>query len=119
MRATKTFRQILEETADANSRRVADRARLASWTAKVSVGLRSKRLAYGVKRAAIEFGVAVFPSRFALSGLEEDGRLARVHYCGGGSFHLPVAECGGAARGWVDEERARISREWGKARQAA
>jgi predicted transcriptional regulator of viral defense system len=116
MRTTKTFRQILEETADANSRRLADRARLANWTAKISLGLRSKRLAYGVKRAAIERGVAVFPSRFALSGLEEDGRLARVQFGNAACFHLPVGECGVATRGWIEGERRRISSTWRRAR---
>ena len=119
MRTTKTFREILEETADANSHRVAERARVASRTARISVGLRSKRLAYGVKRAAIEFGVDRFPSRFALSGLEEDGRLARVQYGNVACFHLPLADVGGATRGWVEGERARISREWREARKAA
>ena len=68
MRSAKTFQQILEETAAANSRRLATRARLASHVAKCARDMNSKRRAYGVKHAALEHGVAVFPSRFALSG---------------------------------------------------
>lgn len=119
MRQRTTFRQILEATADENSDRLAARARLASHTAKCARSMESKRLAYRVKHAAIEHGVAVFPSRFALSGLEMDGRLARVQYSGQACFHLPVADCGDSTKRWIDKERARVSMEWGRGREAA
>lgn len=118
MRQTKTFQQILEATAETSSRRLADRARLASHTAKCARNLTSKRLAYGVKHAALEHGVAVFPDRFSLSGLEEDGRLARVQVSGRGCFHLPLAACGVETKGWIEKERGRISREWTRRRAA-
>lgn len=119
MRRAKTFRQILEETAAASSHRLAARARLASHVAKCARDMNSKRRAYGVKHAALEHGVAVFPSLYALSGLEEDGRLVRVQVSGAGCFHLPLAGCGEGTRGWIDAERARVVVEWDAGRRAA
>lgn len=119
MRDHVTFREILAKTADASSRRLVERARAASSVAKVATGLWSKRRAYAVKHAALEFGVERFRDEFALSGLEEDGRLVRVKWRQEVCFHLPVAGCGENSRQWLREERARISTEWREIAKAA
>jgi hypothetical protein len=119
MRATKTFREILETTADANSRRVVERAHTASRIAKCASDMGSRRLAYGVKHAALAHGLERFPDRFELSGLELDGRLARIRYRDEACFHLPVSACGAPARAWMDAERARIATTWALVGKAA
>lgn len=110
MRNHITFRQILAQTADASSKRLVERARVASSVAKVARGLASRRAAYAVKRAALEHGVARFAPEFSLSGMEEEGRLLRVRYRHEASFHLPVARCGAATLAWVRSERAEVAR---------
>lgn len=112
MRDHVTFREILAKTADASSRRLVERARTASSVAKVATGLGSKRRAYAVKHAALEHGVERFRAEFALSGIEEDGRLVRVRWRHEACLHLPVDGCGENSRQWLREERARISAEW-------
>lgn len=119
MTARKTFAEIVRETETEGSRRVAERARLASRVAKAACDGRSRRLAYTVKREAIEHGVAHFARAFALGGIEDDGRLLRVAIRGEMSLHLPVAGCSAETRRWVDSERARVVREWGRGRRAA
>jgi hypothetical protein len=119
VRARKTFREILEAAAEANSHCVAERARLASRTAKCARDIASKRLAYGVKHKALQHGVARFPERFALSGLELDGRLARIQYGEQACFHLPMSDCSAPTREWIDGERARILTAWSRVRSAA
>jgi hypothetical protein len=119
MRFRKTFREILEATAAASGDRVAERALFASRTAKCARDLESKRLAYSVKHTALQHGVAKFPARFALSGLELDGRLARIQYGEQACFHLPVSDCTAATREWIDDERGRIVTTWQRVRFAA
>lgn len=119
MTSRKTFAEILQDTAPASSKRLADRARLASHAAKCAGNLRSKRLAYAVKHATLEFAVAKFPERFTLGGLEEDGRLARMQYQNQMSFHLPVRELAAPTQEWMKGERARIVGAWRGGRVAA
>jgi hypothetical protein len=115
----KTFREILQETAEGAGYRLADRARLASHTAKHANNLRSKRLAYDVKRAALEHAVERLPDQFGLGGLEQDGRLLRMQYRNEASFHLPVRELAAPTQDWMTRERARIVAGWQKGRVAA
>lgn len=119
MRNHITFREILAQTADASSKRLVERARVASSVAKVARGLASRRAAYAVKRAALEHGVACFAPEFSLSGMEEEGRLLRVRYRHEASFHLPVAGCGENSKRWLREERARIAAQWREVAKAA
>lgn len=119
MRNHITFQEILSQTADASSRRLVERARVASSVAKVASGLASRRRAYAVKHAALEHGVACFASEFSLSGIEEEGRLLRVRYRHEASFHLPAAGVGEESRRWLQGERARISAEWREVARAA
>jgi hypothetical protein len=118
MRDHVTFREILAKTADASSRRIVERARVASSVAKVARGLGSKRRAYAVKHAALEFGVERFRAEFALSGIEEDGRLVRVRWRQEACLHLPIAGCRTETLVWMEMERANIISEFA-ARRAA
>lgn len=119
MRDHPTFRQILDQAADANSRRLLERARLAGSIAKCTRNASSRRAAYDVKHRALEHGVATFAASFALSGVEEDGRLLRLRWPHEACLHLPVAGCGEGTTRWLQEERARISTEWGGMSKAA
>lgn len=119
MRDHPTFRQILDQTADANSRRLFERARLAGSIAKCTRNASSRRAAYGVKRRALEHGVATFAASFALSGVEEDGRLLRLRWRHEACLHLPVAGCGEGTLRWVQAEKRDVMREWRGLRVAA
>ncbi len=119
MRDHVTFQQILVETAEAAGARLVQRARLASSIAKTATNLRSRRAAYGVKHRAIEHGVERFAQAFALSGLEEDGRLLRVRWKHEACLHLPVAGCSEGTRAWVDGERRKEVGKWRAMGEAA
>ena len=114
-----TFRQILDQTADANSRRLFERARLAGSIAKCTRNASSRRAAYDVKHRALEHGVATFAESFALSGVEEDGRLLRLRWRHEACLHLPVAGCGEGTLRWVQAEKQNAIREWRELRVAA
>lgn len=111
MREHVTFREILAQTAEASSRRLVERARTASSVAKVATGLGSKRRAYAVKHAALEHGVERFRAEFALSGIEEDGRLVRVRWRQEACLHLPLSACSEGTVGWVAKEAKRIVKD--------
>lgn len=112
MRNHITFREILSQTAESSSKRLVERARVASSVAKVARGLASRRAAYAVKRAALEHGVARFPERFELSGIEDEGRLVRVKFGEFGCLHLPVSSCKEVTRDWIARESRRVLRSW-------
>lgn len=114
MRDHVTFREILAKTADTSSRRLVERARVASSVAKVARDLASRRRAYAVKHAALDRGLVRFSQSFELSGLEEDGRLLRVKHKEMGCLHLPVSACTSEAQRWIAEERARVVQLWGQ-----
>lgn len=119
MRQRETFQQILEKTAPAASRRVVERARLASSIAKCARNATSRREAYAVKRRALEHGVATFAGDFALSSVENDGALVGLRFRHELCLHLPVAACSPGTVRWVEGERRRVVREWGMVREAA
>ena len=108
MRQRETFQQILEKTAPAASRRLVQRARLASSIAKCARGAASRREDYAVKRRALEHGVERFTGEFALSSLENDGALVGVRFRHEACLHLPVAGCTEATVRWVEAERGRV-----------
>jgi len=119
MRDHETFQQILDKSADANSRRLMDRARMASSIAKCTRNASSRRSAYHVKRRALEHGVATFAEAFALSGIEESGRLLRVNWRHEACLHLPMAACSERTLRWVEAERENEVRKWRAVREAA
>jgi len=124
MRTRKTFSDILLEVEDANSARVAARARLANRMAKAaalpprsggatpapaSYAKRdARRRCYALKIRALEHGIAAFPHHYALASVEEGGRLIGICWLHRAGFHLPAAALGAGTNRWLDHERRRI-----------
>ena len=68
-----------------------------------------------IRQYALEHGIAKFPGAFALSSLDDGGRLLGIGYRHERALHVRARDLSADSRRWVQRERARIGVEWRRA----